>query len=208
VNQQLIEKYVAGKLDEAQAAAFEEYCLMNPEFARQVEFEQRLKAGLEQVASGSTAEFVRAERSGFWRLAAAASVVLIITAGVWIWQRMPLAAGPHVLAEVSGPQRDGTFMRLALVRGSEHMPELPGGPVRVEIAGLFEVGMHYSVALDRMGHMRAAQSIGTLQGLHPESSVALEVMIDSDRLEPGTYALRVRKQAGADEPLDFYFVKR
>ncbi len=41
------------------SAAFEDYCLANPEFARQVEFEQRLKAGLTLVASGSTAEFVR-----------------------------------------------------------------------------------------------------------------------------------------------------
>jgi len=208
VNQQLIEQYVAGRMDEAQAAAFEEYCLMNPEFARQVEFEQRLKSGLEQVARGSTAEFVRADRTGFWKLAAAASVVLVITAGVWIWQRMPVDAGLHVLAAASGPQRDGTFMRLALVRGSEHMPDLPRGPVRMEIAGLFEVGLHYIVELDRMGHMSAAQTIATLQGVHPTSTVALEVMIDSDRLEAGTYALRVRQQAGADEPLDFYFVKR
>ena len=32
-------------------------------------------------------------------------------------------------------------------------------------------------------------------------------MIDSDRLEPGAYSLRVRKQASDEEALDFGFVK-
>ena len=45
MNQEQIEQYVAGTLGEAEAEAFEEYCLANPEFARQVEFEQRLQGG-------------------------------------------------------------------------------------------------------------------------------------------------------------------
>jgi hypothetical protein len=32
-------------------------------------------------------------------------------------------------------------------------------------------------------------------------------MIDSDQLEPGTYSLRVRKQASDEEALDFEFLK-
>ena len=42
MNQGQIEQYVAGHMGEAEALAFEEYCLANPEFARQVEYEQRL----------------------------------------------------------------------------------------------------------------------------------------------------------------------
>ena len=46
MNQEQIEQYVAGRMSEAEALAFEEYCVANPEFARQVEYEQRLKAGI------------------------------------------------------------------------------------------------------------------------------------------------------------------
>ena len=51
MNQAHIEQYVAGRMGEAEACAFEDYCLANPEFARQVEYEQRLKAGLALVAT-------------------------------------------------------------------------------------------------------------------------------------------------------------
>jgi len=89
VNQAHIDQYVAGRMGEAEACAFEEYCLANTEFARQVEYEQRLKAGITQVARGSTAEFVRSGSSLSWRLAAAASVLLFISAGFYLWQRLP-----------------------------------------------------------------------------------------------------------------------
>ena len=62
MNQAQIEQYVQGRMSEAEARAFEEYCVAHPEFARQVEYEQRLKAGLAQVARGATAEFVRSDR--------------------------------------------------------------------------------------------------------------------------------------------------
>ena len=70
-------------------AAFEEYCLANPEFARQVEYEQRLKAGIALVARGSTAEFVRSNDHPMrWKFAAAAGILLSLFT-------MYLRVGPH-----------------------------------------------------------------------------------------------------------------
>jgi hypothetical protein len=207
MNQQLIEQYVAGKLGEAEAEAFEVMCLEDPELARQVEFEQRLKAGLAQVARGSTAEFVRSESSLRWRLAAAASVLFFICAGVYLWQRLP-GTHPHVLAAVvTDAERGGASMRLALVRGAENMPQLPAGKVRVEIVGLFDPGYHYSVMLDRLRQQHDVANVATLYGQHPTSPMTLEVMVDGDQLAAGTYSLRVRKQASDEEALDFSFVK-
>ena len=54
MNQDQIEQYVSGRMGESDARVFEEYCVANPEFARQVEFEQRLKAGIVQASRGST----------------------------------------------------------------------------------------------------------------------------------------------------------
>jgi len=208
MNQELIERYVAGRLGEAEAVAFEEYCLANPEFAKQVEFEQRLKAGIIQVASGSTAEFVRSNHPLPWRLAAAAGVLLAVVSIFFVWNRVLPAHAPAVMAAVTtDDQRSGASLRLALVRGNESMPALQPGLVRVEIVGLFDLGFHYSVALDRLEHGKNVDTIATLYSQHPTSPVTLEVMIDSDQLRSGSYSLRVRKQASDEDALDFGFVK-
>jgi hypothetical protein len=110
-------------------------------------------------------------------------------------------------AVTSDSQRSGPALRLALVRGSENSPVLPDGSVRVEIVGLFDLGFHYSVALDRLEQNKKADTVATLYSQHPTSPVTLEVMVESDRLSPGTYSLRVRKQSSDEEPLDFSFVK-
>jgi len=206
MTQELIQQYVAGTLGEAEAEAFEESCLRDPELARQVELEQRLKLGFEQVARNSE-EFVRSGNTGFWQLAVAASILVLVTAGVWMLQRVPQTSEHALAAVVPQLQLGGTSMRLALERGAENMPELPRGEVRVAIAGLFETGALYSVSLDRLHPLKPVQTISTLEGQKPSSPVTLEVMIDSDLLESGTYYLRVHRQASDEEALDFGFIK-
>jgi len=206
MNQQLIEQYVSGKLSEAEAEAFELFCLENPEFARQVEVEQRLKAGLAQVARGSTSEFVRSANPEWWKLALAAGVLLFVAMGALLWQRTA-AVHPNLLAAITNDtDRNGPSMRLALVRGAETSPQLPPGLVRVEIAGLFEPAHEYSVVLDRLSRQRA-ETIAAVYGQRPSSPVTLEVMLEGDQLAPGAYALHVLKNDSRDEPLDFEFVK-
>ncbi|HET9863659.1 MAG TPA: hypothetical protein VFP37_09475 [Steroidobacteraceae bacterium] len=205
MSQQLIEQYVAGRMGEAQAEAFEIRCLEDPELARQVELEQRLKAGLALVARGSTAEFVRSDRSAAWYVALAASV-LLACAAIVLWQQAYGAKGPILAAVTSESQRTGPSMRLALVRGIDGMPRVPDGKVRLEIVGLFDPGFQYGVVLDRVRD-NELDNVATLFGEHPASPVTLEVMLDSDRLSAGTYSLRVRKQASAEEEIEFDFVK-
>ena len=207
MNQELIDPYVSGKLSEADAQAFEEYCLTHPEFARQVEFEQRLKAGMTQVARGSTAEFVRSNHPLRWSLAAAAGLLIAIVSIFYLWNH-PLAvtSRPLMAAVTTDAQRNGSSMRLALVRGTDSAPTLQSGIVRVEIVGLFDLGFHYSVALDRL-ERNNNQTVATLYSQHPTSPVTLEVMVDSDQLAAGAYTLRIKKQASDEESLDFGFVK-
>ena len=95
-------------------------------------------------------------------------------------------------------------MRLALVRGSDSIPELPGGLVRVQIVGLFEAANFYSVALDRR-EQNQNDTIATLNDQRPSSPMSLDVLIDSKQLRSGSYSLRVRKQASGEEALDFGF---
>jgi hypothetical protein len=208
MNQQQIDSYVSGRMSGDEARAFEDYCVANPEFARQVEFEQRLKAGIAQVARGNTAEFVRSRSPMRWSLAAAAGIVFVLFAGFLIYNMLGSRTAPVIMAAITPDTRDdGTPLRLALVRGSENTPELPRGLVRVAIAGLFDTAFQYSIALDRLDPKRNIDTVATLYGQHPASPVTLEVMVDSDQLEPGTYSLRVRKQASSEEALDFEFLK-
>ena len=207
MNQEQIEQYASGRMSESDARAFEEYCVAHPDFARQVEFEQRLKAGITQVARGDTADFVRSNHPLRWQLAAAALLVVVF-AGLLTWQRLAPQSQPFIMAAVTtDSQRAGKTLRLALVRGSESTPLLPEGTVRVAIAGLFDTGFQYSIALDRLDHKRNIDTVATLYGQYASSPLTLEVMIDGDRLEPGSYSLRVRKQSSSEEALDFEFLK-
>ena len=143
-----------------------------------------------------------------WKVALAASVILAVTGGLFVWRHTtPTVAMPVLAAVTSTAQRSGPSMRLALVRGMDSSPRLQSGFVRVEIVGLFDPGFHYTVSLDRLEQQRNVETIGTLYSQHPTSPITLEVMVDSDRLRPGTYSLRVRKQASGEEPLDFGFLK-
>lgn len=203
-----IEQYVSGRMSESEAQAFEQYCVANPEFARLVEYEQRLKAGIRQVASGSTAEFVRSEQPVGWKIAAGLGAIVALAAVLYAWRGMsPRATQPVMAAVATQAERGGPSMRLALVRGAESMPALQPGRVRVEIVGLFDPVNDYTVALDRLEEQKNVHTLATLYSQRAASPMTLEVMIDSDRLEPGAYTLRVRKQASDEEPLDFGFLK-
>jgi hypothetical protein len=208
MKQELIDQYVAGRLGEAEAQAFEEYCLAHPEFAKNVEYEQRLKAGITQVARGSTAEFVRSNHPVWWSMAAAAGLLLAIVSIFYLWNNpLSVTTRPIMAAVQTDSQRNGSSLRLALVRGTESAPALQAGIVRVEIVGLFDLGFHYSVALDKLEQNKKVETVATLYSQHPTSPVTLEVMVDSDQLKPGVYSLRVKKQASDEESLDFGFVK-
>jgi hypothetical protein len=209
VNQELIEKFVAGRLGESEAEAFEEYCVANPEFAKQVEYEQRLKTGITLVARGSTAEFVRSNHHPLHRNFAIAACILLGLFGLYfVWGHYAShAATPIMAAVTTDAQRSDTSMRLALVRGNEALPVLQAGLTRVEIVGLFDLEFHYSVALDRLEQNRKIDTVATLYSQNPTSPVSIEVMIDSDQLQPGTYSLRVRRQASDEDSLDFAFIK-
>lgn len=207
MNQEQIEQYVAGKLGEADAEAFESYCVANPGFAKQVEYEQRLRAGIAEVARGSTAEFVRANNPFAFRLAAAATIVLVLGAGFIGWRNYGPAAAQPFLTAVGNTQREIPVLRLAQVRGATDSATLQNGAVRVEIIGLFDPEYHYSVELARLRDEDHAENVATLYGQHPVSSVKLEVMLHSERLRPGSYLLRVRKHGTNEEPLEFELVK-
>jgi hypothetical protein len=206
MNQHLIEQYVAGKMSEAEADAFEVSCVANPELARQVELEQRLKAGLTLVASGSTAEFVRSESQdgpGSWPSRPAFCCVLAPACGSG--NTCPGAHPRFLPAVATEEQRQGTSMRLALVRGADSMPHCRAARCESKSSACSIPASTTPIALDRIGPHQNIATVATLYGQHPTSPVTLEVMIDGEQLDAGSYFLRVLKQASDEEALDFPF---
>jgi hypothetical protein len=78
----VVADYLANRLSEEEAQAFELYCLEHPDFARDVESELALKTGMRE-ADQSPAQIsvpTRRRRYGRWPLALAASVVAVASA--------------------------------------------------------------------------------------------------------------------------------
>ena len=209
MNQLDIENYVRGRMSESEARDFEDYCVAHPSFARQVELEQRLKAGLTQAARWPTGEFVRAPRPLSWRLAAAVvGIALSMTTILYVWHNYAPAQARAVLALVNPADgAAGEPVRLALVRGADGKPSLPAGLVRLEIAGLYDPKSLYSIALDQVDKDKNIETVATVYGVRPKSPVALVVMLDGEQLPRGAYSLRVSRQTSVDEPLDIEFLR-
>jgi hypothetical protein len=206
MNQDRIEQYIAGKLGPAEAEAFEAYCVANPEFAKQVEFEQRLRDGMAEVARGSTAEFVRDDSSSFHRFAIAATILLALGAVFIGWGSWTPATKPY-LAAAGDAHGNVSTLRLAQVRGTVDTAALREDTTLLEIIGLFDTQYDYSVELARLTSENHTENIATLYGQRPSSTVTLEVLLNAERLRPGTYQLRVRRQTVDEEPLEIEFVK-
>jgi hypothetical protein len=206
MNQQLLDRYVAGRLGEKESEEFEEYCLTHPDFARQVEAEQLLRAGVQRVVRESPGEFAApARRPVHWPVALAASLVLGLGA-MWLL-RTP---DPAPLMTLAAVEDAGALpvLRLAMVRSAvDGMPRLPPGRVRVEIAGLFDAGTDYTVSLQRQDPPQAVDEGAQLRGERSASGTSLHVVIDGDRLAAGTYTLQILRAQSSDEPLEFVFVK-
>jgi hypothetical protein len=77
-----IADYLANRLSEAEAQAFELYCLEHPDFAQLVEREIALKIGMRQTAAASVQPSITSHYRGLgrWPVALAASIVVIVCA--------------------------------------------------------------------------------------------------------------------------------
>lgn len=127
----VIADYLANRLNEAEAQAFELYCLEHPDFARDVERELALKTGLRR-ATQSVAQ-VRAptpgRRHGRWALALAACVAALGSAVVFIqYSKNTQPALVAFTSEVDLPDQlrrsAVSQLRLVRVRGNDTVTQV------------------------------------------------------------------------------------
>jgi hypothetical protein len=204
----VVADYLANRLSEAEAQAFELYCLNHPEFARHVEREVALKAGIRQVqAAGSEGAKVSAlpspkRKYAGWPLALAASVVIVISAVVVYQYSSKSPSGLVAFTSVSDlPEKlrhaAVSQIRLARMRGSDTVLTVlasSDGVVEFRLIpdSTSESGL-YSVRI-------AAESTTsieplTVSGLKPTADGFLEVYVPAAPMIGRTWVVSVRNDA-------------
>jgi hypothetical protein len=119
--EEVVADYLANRLSEDKAQAFEHYCLEHPDFARDVEHELALKTGLRQADQPTVhvSAPVRRRRFGRWPLALAASVVVLVSA-VLVYQyssnRIPTLVAFTSVSDLPEQLRLASVSEVRLVR--------------------------------------------------------------------------------------------
>jgi hypothetical protein len=127
----LVSRYVAGDLSRSERAEFEAWLVASPELASEVEMERRLRRG---IASAARRGWLKrgslqvATRDRPWRVAAAASLILSLTA-LGLNLVLPERSAEH---QAASPQQSASSraiapartVRLSAVRGLSSSPDI------------------------------------------------------------------------------------
>lgn len=207
--QQWVARYVAGKLSDAAAEAFEDFCIAHPDVAAEVALEKKMKAGLAVVAAESRTKSHAHPFPKPWVWAAAAAIVLLI-GGALVVRDYSGDAVVGILAAVDsvGGQPTQEHVRLAELRGAT-IPSLGASSnslMEVELVGQYDVDALYRVSLSATDASDDTRVIATLEASHPVSETSLKILLDGARIPAGTYSL-IAAPVAPGRTLEFAFRK-
>jgi len=216
---QVIERYLAGQLSDAEADAFEARLESQPELARDVEQIARMKTGFAVLERrGELAKLLARpvappKRRAAWMAAAAA--VFVGATGFLALRQTGSPTTPATLLAVSldalsrhseSPIPLRASVSLARARGMGLDAELessgaaPGAAV-LELATGGEAGTHYSIellAIDSAG----ARPVAKLPDAATNDSGAMHLFVSLQAVKPGRYLLRLTP-AGSGTPVEY-----
>lgn len=122
----LVSRYVAGDLSRSERAEFEAWLVASPELAAEVELERRLRRGMASAARRGwlprDAVTPRPARPRHWQLGIAASVLVVIAAGVSVM--LPDRDDTSVVASSSSAPGMPMVVRLGKVRSVSAVPDI------------------------------------------------------------------------------------
>lgn len=200
VEDELIDAYVAGELDPAETAAFEERLAIVPDWPARVAFARALhEAAARPERRPEPAESFWV-RLGRW---------LFPGAGAPRWVGAVALAGALVVGVVltlpGGGATIGIDLRPDNLRGPGEVARLslPDGADRVTIRLELELPDEFSSY--RLEVRRGAEAVWTSDGLTAGTSAVITVSIPAERLAPGGHELALAgERDGALEPVAFY----
>jgi anti-sigma factor RsiW len=219
---QVIEKYLAGQLSDAEADAFEARLESHPELARDVEQIARMKTGFAVLERrGELAKLLAhpvapPKRRAAWMAAAAA--VFVGAIGFLVFRQAESPAPATLLAisldalsrHSDSPIPLRASIALARARGLGADAELESGKApgaaELELATGDAAQTHYSVellAIDSSG----AKAVAKLPDAATDGSGAMHLFVSLQAVKPGPYLLRLTP-AGGGTPVEYSIAVR
>jgi hypothetical protein len=210
-----ISAYLANSLNEAKAQEFESYCLEHPDFARFVEDEQALKAGMRELEPSRRLPSMAVKFSPRWGwplAAAAAAAVVLLGVGFGLKttgqkSRFIVYGSVSDLPQTLLAAKQVQVTLLTLRQNeSEPVVTAPAGSA-IEFRILppqANPGSEFSV------QMRSVQPSGkpfTVEGLRPGSDGFLRIYGSAKQMAGHTWSLKVLSSdasVGADNALEFH----
>jgi hypothetical protein len=191
--------YLADRLSDAEAQAFELYCLEHPVFARHVEQELALKTGMRAIRESGDKPLAAAKRNiSRWPLALAASVVILIAAGLlfqYSARQHPRLVAFRSAAELTDQLKHAAVseVRLARTRGQTTLTQ-----VSVSDRGIVDIQVLPDFASETGAYTikMAAEAAGSTQSLlvrdlKPTGDGYLQIYVPAGPLIGRTWLLSV-----------------
>jgi hypothetical protein len=208
---QVLERYLADQLSNLERDQFEDYYAEHPEVLRDLEAVASIKMGTELLReSGELQTLLRARRAPRWRSGlalAAALLVAILAAGYWFRND---ATSPVILAgrlDAFPTQLTlGKAYQVQRTRGdADALITLPPSPqaLQLRVRPMFEPQPpSFRIQLSSIAEASDARTaLASLDKLRLDADGFLTFYIDSARLQPGNYELRVSNAStGATTP--------
>ncbi len=202
--QQVLTRYLAGQLSDAERDAFEAHYVEHPEVLQELELAAKLKLGLGLLQDCGELEQPAPRRQYWWRGLAAAALLFIAVA-VTLWFATPtrepsaLAATLSALAqpgEAPPPLADTYIIERTRSRGVDAKLVLPSAPQAIALRVLPEhPASLYRVQLNVVTTGAAPRQIADLRGLRVDAEGLVAVYVRAGQLQPGSYELIVSNDA-------------
>ncbi|MDW8260492.1 MAG: hypothetical protein RML32_13725 [Gammaproteobacteria bacterium] len=195
-----LSRYLDGRLDDAEAARFEQAWALNPGWTTDFELDARLHAGLNVLqAAGQLDAAVRGPWwAQSWRMIALAAGIAAIGVALWLWQAaQQQVAGPLLTAAPGRPLGDSiAVMRLRQAALVEGVVELPAEAQSLELrvmpdAGHAVSGVRYALEIAPLAPEGQPHS-AAVDGLVLGADGFVRAYVDSKHLKPGRYRLLLR----------------
>lgn len=205
----IAQRYLAGQLSPPEQEAYEQYFIHNPDVVRELEATARMKVGLASLRDRGQLDSLlqvaptTSRRAALMAIAASVAVIAIVV-GLWRDVRAPdstaLVASATRLIDSSGkPLAVGAIYAVMRTRATEYdaVVTLPAQQQALELRVLPEWSAPgYDVAFSRTVPSGGVVEVATVSDLQVRQDGFVSLYVDSSKLEPGSYLLRLSASHG------------
>jgi hypothetical protein len=200
---QIIEKYLSGRLPLKGQFDFERYCLEHPELLDELKIAERLNRGMRLLEAGGRADALDPKEKP-WKtmpvLAGAAALIfaliigLIVLGSKYASERSSVKALEHRL--VTGPLKPPTeartvFIHPERVKSERAQVSVNGGErpqlIDMKVDVSFALQNAFRVTIDKKDQAR----VGTIDRVLKDSNGQLKFIFNTSGVSPGLYRMRI-----------------